>query len=150
MNLYKSLSTIALSFIFIGCEAGVDQIVLPNTVVTLGAVQYDSIEEYNWEQVSGTQVILSSYHIYNPTFTSPNTDKRVEIIFDLYTKKYDEENEDFFSHWFGEYVDNYTADSVRVIVKNNDKILNTSSTIDEPNQVRNFIVKINSFPYYLS
>jgi hypothetical protein len=76
-------------------NAGPDQTVVSGSVVTLdGSGSSDSdgvINSYNWEQLSGTAVLLSDTTAQKPTFTAPNAAAGSVLTLTFRLRVYDDE-----------------------------------------------------------
>ncbi|MEL6869615.1 MAG: hypothetical protein AAFO81_07435 [Pseudomonadota bacterium] len=70
-----------------GVDAGTDQTVARNVVVTLAASATDPDGTaglvYAWTQTVGTSVTLSDAGVANPTFTSPDVAATEDLVFDV-------------------------------------------------------------------
>ena len=146
MNRFTYISILAATLLFTACqEAGEDQVVLPGTTVTLGGSGDSTIESIVWKQVAGPSVELSDKTAINPTFIAPEGDARLDLEFETeIVKKPNEDSNlsnedivDLVDSYFG--IENIFADSVKITVKNNDKILNTGIDTVESNEKRVYI-----------
>jgi len=64
-------------------DAGPDQAVLPNSIVTLDGSRTTNAEGYIWEQISGPELLLSNPHSINPTLTVPEVPAGTVFVFRL-------------------------------------------------------------------
>jgi hypothetical protein len=66
-------------------DAGIDQTVIPEAVVTLTGAGIDegTITGYAWSQLSGTGVTLSAANVASPTFTAPVSALAATLVFEL-------------------------------------------------------------------
>ncbi len=112
MKYFFWVNIIVLIFLFSGCaDAGKDKKVLAGELVTLTAKGSTpdvggKIEEYNWKQISGPKVELSSYIEEEVTFIAPNSDSEIKFILNTIEK--------------GGYISNFnSSDSINITVKQN-------------------------------